>query len=32
MAKLTDIEGIGPVYAAKLEAAGISTLLYRTLL
>ncbi|MDH3598646.1 MAG: DUF4332 domain-containing protein [Candidatus Tectomicrobia bacterium] len=25
MAKLTDIEGIGPTYAAKLQAVGIST-------
>ena len=26
MAKVSDIEGIGPAYAAKLEQAGISTL------
>lgn len=25
LAKLTDIEGVGPAYAAKLEAAGVST-------
>ena len=25
MAKLTDIEGVGPVYAQKLKTAGIST-------
>lgn len=25
MAKISDIEGIGPAYAAKLEAAGIKT-------
>ena len=25
MAKLTDIEGIGPVYAQKLKTAGVST-------
>ncbi len=25
MAKLTDVEGIGPVYAEKLKAAGVST-------
>lgn len=25
MAKLTDVEGIGPVYAEKLKAAGVTT-------